>query len=741
MFFSALLLTVVSFPRPYSAFADVHCEQTCVNPHLTLKLPLDGETGSRHLPRLAVPLWRGAYGSATQPQQAGDSRPDLVPNSGVHTMQSVVDVTARAYEESRTEGYERVIAPRELETTAGTFGDLPRFLATLPGVVTDSDQRNDTIVRGGAPSETLFVIDNIEVPSINQFALSDTTGGFVSMLDATAIQRIDFHTDAWDSRFEQRLSSVVEISTRQDIQGEAHVTTEAGIAGLGVSIARPLGYGGSYFVSGRESISQYTMSNIGLNGSPAYRNYFARANGRIGERDTWWGMSLTGIDSIVIHPDPQDTQETDPFDIRYSGWRNTTGVNWQHSFSPRSYVVTSIAHSQQVQSTDENGQIQDNKLVYSEQTSDGIVTLKGDVTVQAAPRIAITAGIRTALDQVDYAVGQPQGLQNPYSYDPSPLDVEGFHRVFATGTSSAYAQAALDLPAGAHLVLGERVMQWALGGHIGQGGKVLFSLPVRGHIVHVGFAQLEQMPSTLYLLSFANQRTLTPIRSRQVTGGANLLDTPNVRVALELYEKHYTGYPVAANYPQLSLANVADTFGQAFLMFPMVSGGKGLNRGVELSLQEHVTRRFNLAASIAWSRTSFTALDGVWRRGSFDLPLVANIAPVWSLGRGFTLSSRFSASSGKVYTPDNLPLSYAQDRDVYDLTRIDGERSRTFQRLDFRVEQTHNLRRGALTWHAGLQNVLNRANFYSYLWQPVAGGVSEQDQMPIQPDGGVKFVF
>jgi hypothetical protein len=49
----------------------------------------------------------------------------------------------------------------------------------LPGVVSDNDQRNDFLVRGGNPSENLFIIDNIEIPSINQLALSDTTGGFV----------------------------------------------------------------------------------------------------------------------------------------------------------------------------------------------------------------------------------------------------------------------------------------------------------------------------------------------------------------------------------------------------------------------------------------------------------------------------------------------------------------------------------------------------------------------------------
>jgi hypothetical protein len=90
-----------------------------------------------------------------------------------------------------------------------------------------------------------------------------------------------------------------------------------------------------------------------------------------------------------------------------------------------------------------------------------------------------------------------------------------------------------------------------------------------------------------------------------------------------------------------------------------------------------------------------------------------------------------------------LALSEAQSRDVYNLDQINGLRSTAYARLDFRVEQTRKLGRGTLTWHAGLQNALNRKNFYSYAWQPRAGneGVAEQDQMPLFPDGGMKYAF
>jgi hypothetical protein len=709
-------------------------------------------SGSGHAERIArahyadsgykAPLWTrlGMLPSGTIPASREDDMPRSVALRPVLSTEVQVSATATALD--RTEGFQRPITPREIETSAGTFGDVSRFLQTLAGVVSDNDQRNDVLVRGGNPSENLFLIDNIEIPSINQIALSDTTGGFVSMLDAAAIQQVTLHTDAYDSRFDQRLSSVIEISTRPSEQVERHATWEAGMAGVGGSMTRPFGQSGSLFVSGRQSVMNWFTNDIGLDGVPKYRNAFVRGENRLGEHDSWWGISLTGIDSLAIHPSATDWAETNPYDIDYSGWRNTTGLNWQHVFTPKFVGTASLAHAEQEQTLDENGQLLGGSLVYHEHTSDGFSTAKYDTTWQPAKWMTLTSGLRASVDQVNYAVAQPIGLQNPYSDNPAPVDATAFAHKFATVSSAAYAQAAIELPHGASLVLGERAMQWSLGGHRGATGKALFSAPMLGRLWHAGVSEYEQLPSTLYLLSFNNLRELQPIRSRQLTAGVVLADTPRARVTLEAYDKRYADYPVAQNFPQLSLANIADTFGQAFLMFPMVAEGKGLARGVELTVQDHVTSGLNLSSTLAYSRSLFTGLDGVWRRGNFDIPVVANFNAVWSVAHRVVLSSRYSTSSGRPYTPDNLALSTAQDRDVYDLSQVNGARSSAYARLDFRVEQAHKLGQGTLTWHAGMQNALNRQNFYSNAWQQRdGGGQAEQDQMPRFPDGGIKYAF
>ncbi len=226
------------------------------------------------------------------------------PKDGVGVVKTEIKVVATQAESS--EGFERKITPKEIETSAGTFGDPSRFMQMLPGIVSDNDKFNDFIVRGGNSQETLFIVDNIEMPSINQLALSNTTGGFVSMIDNKAIQQMTLHTDTYDSKYDQRLSAVVEISTTKDERTVPHAEVELGMAGAGGSIGRPWGTDGSVFLSGRQSILHLLTNDIGMNGVPIYNNSLFRADKRIDDRNKLWGLSVTGVDSISIHPNPNE---------------------------------------------------------------------------------------------------------------------------------------------------------------------------------------------------------------------------------------------------------------------------------------------------------------------------------------------------------------------------------------------------------------------------------------------------
>ena len=693
-----------------------------------------------------APLPVPATPIATLPSESTSIVEVLLSGSSRRTPSVSSSVLVQATEAPLSPTSQRVTADT-IETTAGTFGDPSRYLQLLPGVISDSDQRNDFIVRGGNPGENLFVIDNIDIHSINHLALADTTGGFVSMIDNAAIQTMTLHTASHDAKFEDRLSSVVEISTIPDATPGARPAirhmTEAGIAGIGGMTSRPIGDSGSFFFSGREGVLHLLTNDIGLNGVPHYSNYLFRGDNTLANEDRVWGLSLTGIDSIAIHPSQYDSAETNPYDINYSGWRNTTGINWQHLFTARSFGILTLSNSEQAQTINQFDQLTAGQNIYSEQTHDGNTTLKSEYTMQASPRLVLSGGANETLTRLHYDIVQPPGvLTNPYITDTSSTSATNIHRDFSTVDDGGYGQAVIALPGNTHLTVAARAHRWSFGNQFALTPKASFSAPIgRSRFLTVGYAEYAQMPPFLYLLAFQQNSALTPIRARHLTSAVTLIDRSRLRVTLAAYRKTYRDYPVSTEFPQLSLANIADTFGQAFLMFPMVSKGLGKAAGLELQTDLHLTSRLMLTGNLSYARSWYSGLDGVLRKGSFDLPLVGNIAAVIRAGHGVTTSFRYSGTSGRPYTPDNLPLSYQQNRDVYDLTQVNALRSSAYGRLDFRIEKASSFRKGILLWHAGLDNALNRSNFYSYQWQPWIGGVAQQSQMSRFPDGGVKYTF
>lgn len=657
------------------------------------------------------------------------------------------------------------VTSAQMENTAGTLDDPTRYFQVLPGVQSDTDQRNDFLVRGGNPAENLFVVDGIEVPSINHLALSDTTGGLVSMIDADAIESMTLHAGVHDARFDDRLSSVVEISTTNAItvpgaaspRGTEGPSTrriaEVGIGGLGGVISRKKdpgdegGHGGAMLLSVRQGILDLVTNDIGLNGVPKYTNALLRGDKGLGRRDQLWGMSLTGVDSIAIRPDADNSQETVPFDITYRGWRNTTGANWQHLWSAKTFGVLTLSNAEQAQHMVEADQMLGGATTYAEDSHDGNTTGRYEVTSQARPWLLASGGGSVSVQRVHYALDQPVALPSPYSDDPAGA-ATSVHAGFSTGVDSGFAQATFLLPAfhhasGLRLTGGTRVIHWGFNGRTAFTPRAIAALSLGGsRMVSAGFAEYSQMPAYLYLLAFPQNHALSPIGARHLTLDlADLVRTRSFSLQISAYDKRYRDYPVATGYQQLSLANIADTFGESFPLFVMTSQGRGRTDGVEATMQYRAGSRLTIQGSAVYARALYSGMDGVLRPGNYDVPLSGRVSGIWSVGRGFTVSARYDGSSGRPYTPDNMPESYAQNRDVYNLQRINAVRAPVYGRVDFRVGETKRLRAGTLAWHAGLENATNRRNFYGYVWQPHANGTTELDQMPRFPDGGIKYTF
>lgn len=655
---------------------------------------------------------------------------------------------------------------QEIEDSAGTYGDFSRYLQLFPGVAFNNDESDDILVRGGNPMENLYLVDGIPVPNINHIATEGTTGGLVSMIDTSAISSVDFLTGGYGARYDGRLSSVIRIHTRDLNGGKALREAEVGFVGAGGTTEMPFRNGSVLMVSVHRSILNLFTDNIGLNGVPIYTNTLIHEQLSLSPSDSVSLLSLGGLDSINIQPEAYDNDETNTIDTQYKGWRYTNGAVWQHTYSARSFGLITIADSEEDEDIHQQDQLLNNIMppgytratlpatpVYAQRTHDGITDLKFDYQGIFKKRVTLLAGSDARLHRVNYSVAQPIGEQTPLSTNPARSDAASFAPHFWVGETGSYVQGNLEVTKRWAVGGGTRFQTFAFGANTSLTPQFETRYLLTNNLdAHFRFGEYAQMPPYIYLTAFAQNRDMVLIRDRQMSGGLDFQLGTRGKLTVEGYQKVYRNYPVASEYPTLSLANMVDTLGQEFLWLPMVSRGGGQAAGIELSIAEHPSAHLSLVGNLAYARSRFSGLDGVLRPGNFDYPVIANLAGEYWLGPRYEVSFRYEYSSGRPYTPFLMDASAEQNRPIYDLKHVNSKRGPYYSRLDFLVKRNFMVSGRILTVYGGLQNALDRQNFLVYAWRPRVGYsgncvpspeacISAQTQMGIFPNFGVRYRF
>lgn len=102
----------------------------------------------------------------------------------------------------------RTIGVSEIKRNPGGNRDISRVIQSLPGVTSTASFRNDLIIRGGAPNENRFYLDDVEVPVINHFATQGSSGGPAGIINVDFIREVDFFSGAFPVNRGNTLSSV-----------------------------------------------------------------------------------------------------------------------------------------------------------------------------------------------------------------------------------------------------------------------------------------------------------------------------------------------------------------------------------------------------------------------------------------------------------------------------------------------------------------------------------------------------
>ncbi len=112
--------------------------------------------------------------------------------------------------------------------------DVIKTLQTQPGVSAGTEGLAGMYVRGGNGDENLYMIDGIPLYQVNHL------GGLFSAFNAEALKDVDFYKSAFPARYGGRLSSVVDVHTKDGNMKEYHGSAMLGLTSGNINFEGPL---------------------------------------------------------------------------------------------------------------------------------------------------------------------------------------------------------------------------------------------------------------------------------------------------------------------------------------------------------------------------------------------------------------------------------------------------------------------------------------------------------------------
>ncbi len=170
-------------------------------------------------------------------------------------------------QEARTETKTSVnkVTPKEITKIPSIGGqpDLAQYLQVLPGVVFTGDQGGQLYIRGGSPIQNKVLLDGMII--YNPFH----SIGLFSVFDTDILRNADVYTGGFGAEYGGRISSIMDITTRDGNKKRFAGKVDASTFGAKVMIEGPLskqkevdGSGSSFIFSAKNSYLEQTSKML-----------------------------------------------------------------------------------------------------------------------------------------------------------------------------------------------------------------------------------------------------------------------------------------------------------------------------------------------------------------------------------------------------------------------------------------------------------------------------------------------
>ncbi|HTR81190.1 MAG TPA: TonB-dependent receptor [Bacteroidota bacterium] len=629
---------------------------------------------------------------------------------------------------------------REIQNTAGAFDDIIRNVATLPGVTQTRPDRNDLIVRGGAATENLFLVDNLEVPNIDHFGTEGSGAGSVSFINLEFVENTAFSAGGFGVRYGDKLSSVMSIGIRDPRTDENHVKATVSATEAGLNLEGPVAAGGGYLFSVRRSYLDPVFKYYGFAFAPYYWDFLGKATYRIGTDDNVEVLGTGAIDKVRFFNDTQAERNLNARELFSTQNEGIGGATWRHGFG-NGYSLTTLRTSYSDFNYHQNGDAH-NPYV-SNMSIERETSLREDVDLHVMNSTDISFGVEGRVARLHSAMNL-QAIETGFTQEPKTVAVD-FSRDTSAHKGAAYAQVSQRVGA-MTLTLGVRgdyfdliTDSFAAGPRFSASYALSSVTKITGSV-----GKYLQAPSYIWVVGnpLNLNKDLTYLKMNQYVVGIEHYLQSDLKISLEAYLKEYYDYPASVTRQYLVMVNtgtelrdVADAY-TSFGLDWLESGGTGFAEGIDLYIEKRLSETpFYGRLTLSYGESMFKALDGVSRPSNNDQRWKLNIGCGYIINDRWEATSTFRFYTGIPYTPYTEGTFNRLVSD-YNSARVGVNHS-----LDLRVARRWNFHASALSVYLDIQNVYNRKTLEPPSWNQADSRPEQPPSLGIVPSLGVSVEF
>jgi len=644
------------------------------------------------------------------------------------------------------------LAAEEIRRFPGGFEDIVRTAATLPGVaVVNEGGRNDLLVRGGGPSENLYLINNIEVPNINHFGTQGSSSGALSFVNLDFIDRVEFSTGGFGVRYGDKMSAVLALDTRPGrrdrVGGEATISATQ----FGLNLEGPLKRRGNFLFSARQSYLDLIFKAAGLPFIPVYTDFNLIADYDFSSRSRLSLLGLAAIDRVARDQSSLENRVTNAGILDNTQNQVIVGTNWRRLLGRGFFDLTANVNYNGFRFS----QIDEFEREYFNSRADETEVnfkLSSYLNLGGGGGLYAGATVKNIINDNTTVFADTIYDRSGRRVPVSSLGLSAVNKIdLTTQKYAAYAEWEQKLSPWFNFNLGLRGDVYAfLDQSFYPSARLAVGIkPAENIKFKANLGRYYQSPSYVWVVNPVN-RSLQALRNDTAILGIEYLLQPDLNLSMESYYKRYRDLPtgtIPGRTDYLVLTNTGVGYGgreddfQSFGYFPLVSQGRGQAHGFEVLLQ----KRFSEVpcygqVSLGYNKSEYTAANGVTYPGQFDQRWIFNLSGGYVFNSKWEISSKFRFYTGAPFTPVYLPSQNGGEIQNLPEEYL-SRRLAAGHHLDVRVDRRFNFSGWAMILFLDVQNIYNnrvqRRPSYNF-WE---NGIDDRDDLGLLPSLGISAQF